>query len=206
MSYEVELKPNLFVGRYFSIDENSIIYHDTEMVVADIVSFAYGEIKVMINRFASRTEYGFSFKDNSGDEIKFTFYSTVNLSLNTLETYNTIVKNVWECFGNRIMNEMIQAISNGRIVEIKDCKLSQDGIEIPYRPFIGEDIDYVVPWEDLTYESEGEFITIKSESEPKAKIDLHLNTDHHAQTLKMLIDILYADKTYIDVLSGKKLN
>lgn len=204
MPYEVDLKPHLLASRYFSIDENNLVYHDTEMAVADIVGFAYGSISTSVNGIKAKTEYILRVIDNAGDSINIAFYTTVLLGYDPEAVFKDMIKYCWEFFGNRILNDTINKIANGDSVTIGGLQLNQEGVLMQHRPFFGKPIDFIVAWDDLTYEIFQGILTVKSQSEKKAQSAMHLKSDYNAHILKTMIEILTDDTSFANKLSGKK--
>ncbi|HTF06377.1 MAG TPA: hypothetical protein VK826_20235 [Bacteroidia bacterium] len=206
MAYEAELMTGFLVKKDFSIDEESIIYDETQMMCAEITGFAYGATETRVSGIKANTEYRFEFVDSSEDRIKFTFVNALLGSPNPLDADQRITEEIWKCFGNRILQETISKISLGMAVEINKVMFSRYGITIPHRPLFGSNSDFLVPWEDMECEVEMGQVTLFTQTERKARAVFTLNMDINAHIVLELFYEIGRNSELISKLTGRKKN
>ena len=204
MSYQTEIKNSLFKTNYFSIDNESLIYGDTQMMCNEITGFSYGTTITRVNGIKSNTEFYFKFVDSSNDKIEFRFYEAL-LSGNTPAQQNQLITYwTWEFFGNRILNEMINTVARGGTVKVHELTMDRQGVHLTRKPWFRAPVDYTIPWRELTYGLQSGFLTVKSDKESKAKKTMALKSELNAHVLMALIDNLHKDRSLCDFMSGIK--
>lgn len=205
MSYSADLMTGFLTRKNFSIDEESIIYDDTQMMCNEVTGFAYGSVETYTGIIKANTEYFYHFVDSSGDEIKFSYVNTALVSPNPSEAPERIAEKIWKCFGNRLVEDMIVKLGKGTIVTADDIHLSKYGITIPHKPFFGAATEFLVPWEVLETKTEDGLLTLRSGEESKAKITLVFHRSLHAHLLKELFNRISNEPEALSRIKGKKL-
>lgn len=166
MAYEIELDVGWTGKKLFSIDEESLIFHDTQMMCKDIVSFAYGGTLTSVMSMKANTEHKFAFRDSSDDELQFSFLNTALFDTNPKDASQRIISETWLAFGNRIRQEVIDKLARGQVVQLCELSLHSTGVNTK-KPVFGSATDHLVPWEELEYNMEEGVLSVRSASDSK---------------------------------------
>lgn len=172
MPYEVELVHAMLSSRLLIIDEESVIYGDTQMMISEITGLVYGTDYKGQQLVGSKDSYFVRLQDSSGDQIEIHFYSTVNLLLNAEQVHQEIINEMWSAFGLRIFNELLKSIRSGHPVHIGRFVLNKNYIEFTTKSFFGGETTHAVTWQDLDGRLNGDELVLFSKTDKKAKIEM----------------------------------
>jgi hypothetical protein len=170
MPYEVELVPSLFSSRLLIIDEESVIYGDTQMMFSEITGIVYGTDQNATRLVGSKDSYFIRLQDSSGDELEIEFYSTVNLLLNAEQVHQELVNEMWSAFGVRIYNEILQNIKAGRPVYIGPLTFHKNYVELTVKSLFGNEEQHAVPWKELDGKLNDNELVIHSKTVKNVKV------------------------------------
>jgi hypothetical protein len=203
MAFETELTGALLQPRYFSIDEESVIYKDTQMLCADITGFAYGGVQTSVNGIKSKQEYHLRFIDSSGDDISFNFTSAFNMDLRAEDVYEQIVAEIWAAFGNRIYQDTIKTIVSGGVVKLRDVEFSKAGAAIQHKPFFGKKRCVLIPWDEMDVELDGGMLTLRDGRDSAVRDIFSLGGTFNTRIILRLFEQMGSDSNFISHLQGK---
>lgn len=203
MSYEVVVKPSIFHLREFSINADTLSYHDTEMDCKDITGFGYGILTTLINGVKTNSQYTINVIDSSGDEMKIQFMLTQYMDDNPDAVFARMVEESWKYFGQRILNETILDISKGGEWEIGGVTLNKSGLHYKYKPWFGKEKMISIEWPHIIFEVRDGILELKSsiDSDPSTLLNL---TTYNVHVLAAILASTQRDADMMLVLQGKK--
>jgi hypothetical protein len=206
MAFEFDIPTAPFQTNYFSIDAENLVFHDTQMVVADIVGFSYGTtFNFDANGIRVSTSYFFNFMDNSSDVIAFWMYDGPPFNSNEIFMTNTsLINYIWVYFGNRLLLQMIQSIHNGNNVKVGELTLNHTGIHFTYQTIAAPPSNHTINWDALTFRIIDEIITVSSWTNGGIQKGISLKTELNAHLFKAICELVQQNKLSPDVLTGKR--
>ena len=202
MSFEAELPETIFKKNYFSITDRCIVYIDTEMMCEDIKAFSYGAVKHSVNGVHNRTDYNFNFVDSSDDVIRFRFSESALLGWNSESLYNSIVHFSWHYFGNRIIDETINAIRRGETVTIAGFELNQQGVHFTKKRIFGKDKPCTIAWRVLGCEAEDGNLGIYSRVDRDISRSVSIQFSLNSFILLHIARLTMKDREFYKTLMG----
>lgn len=203
MAYEVELDGTLFQANYFSVDNESLIFKDTQMMCADITGFAYGAHIIRVHGIKANTEYRFRFIDSSNDVIAINFYNPHLMDLKAEDVNEQMVYAIWEAFGNRLYTEVVATIASGKIFRLGTTQFSGKGITLVHKPFLGKAREVLVPWREIDATVESGYLILRDGREPRISASHSLDSEYNAHIVNQIFLKIADDPTFVDVLTGK---
>lgn len=199
-----QLKTSLTTTREFDVNEQWLSYDGQRMPCSSITGFAYGET-FTDHRFMKTVTHHFKMQDGTGRLIDIAFNDVMNS--NSTQLANLMADAMWSCFGNRILHEMITAISRGGEVVIGGMRLNTNGASFQYKPWFRKERTVSIPWENMLYEKAQhfDFVELKSSADRKASTILGLVGMINARVLTAMLDLKKRDPAMLDYLTGKKV-
>jgi hypothetical protein len=213
MAYEVDLPANaLSESKYFSIDENSVIYHDTQMEIADINGIAYARYIRKTNTGLSAmqmkisTVYVLRLRDTSGDEMK------VEMVVGTLMgdeaamdvIWQQMMFHCWEYIVKKLVDQIYLTLHAGKNYQLEKYTLTPGGIKTVHNSFMGAPTEYTIRWEDLNYvDGDVGLLRMYSIREPNATIEFQVNLHYNGEVLRTWVNFLLADRNNLRLLYQK---
>ena len=205
MGYEIEIKEGLLSTKVFSIDEQNLTYHDTQMEIKDITGFRYGVTSHRINGVETRIEYRIGYQDNSGDEIEIAFNDGMFRINDAQEKFNAIIHFTWEYFGNRILNEFISAVANGKDVAIGKMTFNQSGVQFPHKPFFGKERIQSIAWNHIRHDVANAMLNFKSAIDSDINRSLSAAHNYNIMVLNEVFKLARTNREVLESLMGQKL-
>lgn len=204
MAYEVDLDGIVFQARYFSIDEESLIFKDTQMMCADITGFSYGAAITRVNGIEVKTEYSFRFIDTAGDTISFDFANPHDMNMRGSDVNERMVAEIWAAFGNRLFNEMVSTITAGKTATVGEIGFSRGGVQLKYRPFFGKAREVLVPWDEMDVELNAGVLVLRDGREPKVVSTLGLISTYNTHLVLRIFEQIGGDPAFLPFLTGQR--
>lgn len=202
MAYEVELDGALLQARYFSIDNESLIFKDTQMMCADVTGFAYGATVTTVHGINAKTEFAFSFIDSVGDTISFSFVNPHDMDLRGADVYNRMVDELWAAFGNRLYTQTVNKIITGATVRLEDTEFSKRGVLLRHKSLFGKVREVLVSWYEINAQLSSGFLFLRDPREPDAYNSFRIDTVYNAHVILRLFQKIGEDHSFINVLTG----
>lgn len=205
MAFQTEITAGFFKKKLVSIDEHLLICGDEQISCKDIVAFRYGtDEKSNAGGLTESTEYRFAFVDRSGKEMSFMLMNTLLHTGNKNHQDQLLAEEIWKSFGFRILNETIQAISQGLVFIVGEVAFSREGMTVPYRPFFGKNRNILVQWEDITSKLHYGLAIFRSKADKNAEAKLQLSAVNNAHVAFQLCAKVASEPGMIHLLSGNR--
>lgn len=202
MPIETEIPTGLFSKKYIFLDDESLVWDDTQMMIAEMVGFSYGATVTRVNGIKANTEFYYRFVDNTGDEISFKFVSALLGSNQPDEINEQLQTALWQHIGSRMVTQTIHKITSGESFTIGECTISKNGIQFIRKPLFGKSTEHLIAWADINYEIYQGILILKSGREDKARTEMHLRDTLNALILLRIIEMIYKDPSIAAMLSG----
>lgn len=202
MPIETEIKTGLFTKKYICIDQESLIWDDTQMLIDEMVGFSYGATVTSVNGIKANTEYYYRFQDTAGDEISFKFVSALLGSNEPDEINEELQAALWEHIGSRFVTQFTHRILQGETILIGDCRISRKGIYFLRNPLFGKASEHTVTWNEIKYEIYQGILIIRSQTDEKAKTEMTLRDTLNALVLLRIMDTVHRDPSVANMLAG----
>lgn len=199
-----QLKTSLTKTREFDVNHEWLAYDGQQMPCAHITGFAYGK-SFTEQRLIRTNTHHFKFRDTSGKVIEVAFNDVLNSDVQ--ETVNVMVDAIWQCFGNRIMNEILARLSRGETVTIGNLHLNKDGITYTYKPWFRKERTETVAWKDITGKKGNhfDFLELRDTARNKTFAMLGLVGVYNGQVLASILSFAKTDPIMMQYLTAEKV-
>jgi hypothetical protein len=139
----------------------------------------WGYASIRLDMYGIGTRYFIHLK-TATMKIELNFRSYFGISRGVqYQRYAKLLEDIWDDTLVRILNEMIAQIEEGKSVAIEKCIVSERGIE--YNNFL-------IGWEDLSYQVNYNRVTINSKSDSSVFTNLYYTDDWNAHVLRYYLD------------------
>ncbi len=204
MAFQTTITTGFLKTKDFSIDEESIIFDDTQMMCSEVTGFAYGYTVTRVSGIKANTTYSFQFLDSSGDKITFNYVNALLGSPNDEDAYSRIIEEIWKCFGTRLLHEMISTISRGISVTVAGVTFSNYGITTTYKPFFGSNRDILTKWDEVTHKIDNGNLIIGSKVDKDVWAAFEFQFNINAHLISEILNKNANETTIRDIITGKK--
>jgi hypothetical protein len=202
MSYQITIPSPFGTQASFSIDQHKIICDDLTMLISDLVGFNYCMTVNKTNGMRTGTEYEFIFLDKSDRAILFDFTRTMFSSDECTAIYNSIVHWIWQYAGNKITEEIIHQISDGKTIEIEPFILSKAGIHFEVKSFWFGDRSYTTSWDDVFFLVENGELSVFSKAESRAMTFVEMKTMINGPVFLRILELNSTNRIVRSLLTG----
>lgn len=203
MAYEIEIKPNVFSTKHFSIDADHLTYDDTQMDCRDITGFAYGSMVTKVEGIRTSKQHSFRFMDSSRDELVFSFYAGQYMDEDIDEIAARMKEEMWRAFGGRIATQAIARISTGGTFDCGGIEFTSNGALLKHRPIFGKNRDVVVPWNEIDAQIFQGNLTLRAGRDSGVSEVIELATAYNSPIILHLLQMISNDSSFAKVLGGK---
>jgi hypothetical protein len=203
MSFEIEIKPNAFTSKIFSIDDRHVTYHDLQMELQDVTGLRYGATSKRVNGFEVGISYEIGFLDSAEDTIDITFADGL-FNVNEAEhMFNSILNAVWLSVGNCILQEYVSKIARGETALIGGFTCTTEGVQISRKPLFGKEKIHTVKWNHIRHSIDEGFLNFKSAIDSDVYASVAITSRWHAVLLCELFQQARTSRATLDYLTGK---
>ena len=133
------IKPHLFSKKKeFHLDDQIIRMGDNELRWSEIRAYRYGSIQHSTYGVNTQREYEISFKAEDERELKVKF-TNGSLKMNQEKSkafYDMLLDAVWYAWAGKLAQGLLKSIQAGKTVEVAECSLNSEGIEITNRKML----------------------------------------------------------------------
>lgn len=187
MAYSTELSIG-FSKRQISIDENRLIFHETTIPTSDITGFSNGITQHKVNGINTNKEYLIQIWGKDLKPLKLHFFGNVLKGKDIRDKYDMLVHYLWEYAGNRILNDMYKVLLAGKSFDVDKITVAPQGLFFTRKPLFGKATEYLIKWNEMTYDFFQGNVTFRSNTERKARKTLNLQNTKNAMILVNLAD------------------
>jgi hypothetical protein len=171
MPFEIEVKKNAFAGATFYLDESVMKYDGKEINTRNITGFGYMQTQTSVNGI--KTSKTFEISLWQGEETRPTTFRFMGAfgggAAN--DKYQTITDQIWNYFGDRMLNQLHKDLLQGKVYEINsNIKLISKGIVVRRKPLFKPAYELLIEWPEASSSTFQATLTIKSKSNRKAKL------------------------------------
>ena len=147
-------KPILTDGD-ITVTGNDVVYRNQKIFLTYVTAIRYGWLPIRLDMFTIGGQYVLELKTaDQNIRMKFTYYFGLFKKLQS-EKFHAILDLIWDATMVRLLNQMVADIDSGQTVTIGKCTVSPHGILLK---------DFLIAWEDLSYQKNYNKLTINSKS------------------------------------------
>ncbi|AYV54072.1 hypothetical protein EFP84_00140 [Leptospira kmetyi] len=199
MSQEIDFKirHSIFLPfpKRLRIDSRTISYGGVELRCHDVKEIRYGIVQLYINGIKANRTYSVFLKDKNDGLIRIEFVSVrpfvINKKVENL--YFSIVDSLWDNVTKRLTEEALYNLENGRSYKIPNVEVTPKGVRFTMVRWFKKNEEHFVAWKDLRKYSEDGNLHLYSETNPKIKIKINLQTVWNSPVLASVLDFLWQD-------------
>jgi hypothetical protein len=170
MPFEIQVKKHAFKDVTFYIDENIFKFDKKEILINDISGFGYMSTLTKINGIKASKEFDIAIWQNEvNTPTIFRFMGSFGGGAAN-EKYSSITDQLWNYFGDKMLNQMHLDLMNGKTIELTArVKLISKGIIVRRKPLFGQAYEALGTWDSLTTDTYQSTVTFKSSTNKKAR-------------------------------------
>lgn len=158
---------------------NLLTYDKKTINLDDVTEMRYGVKPYQIYRFYIGWNYCIDLKTKDA-QIKIEFISFLKFSINYFnELIQRIIKKIWSYTMPRIVNESINKIISGQVIQVDKYQLSKQGINWNNKQ---------IAWCDLNYQKNYDRLTINSKSNIKIWTNIYYLELYNADVIVYVCD------------------
>lgn len=199
MNQEIDVKIRKSILSPFQktlrIDSKTIRFGDRQIRCYDVKELRYGITQLYVNGIKANRMYFIALRDGKNNFIQIEFQSirlfTTNQKIENL--YLQIIDSLWENITQRLAQEALDNLNNGRLFKIQDVEITPRGVQMRVKKWFKKDEDYFVEWKDLRKYSEEGHLHLFSDSNPKAKTKINFQTVWNSPVLASVLEVLWQD-------------
>lgn len=169
MAFEIEVKKNAFGSATFYLDESVIRFDGKEINTRNITAFGYMQTQTSVNGIKTSKTFEINLWQGP-DKTTFRFMGAFGGGAAN-EKYHTITDQIWNYFGDRMLNQLHQDLLQGKVYVINDnVKLISSGIVVRRKPLFKPAYELLIEWPNASSSTFQATLTIKSKVNKKAKL------------------------------------
>ena len=151
------------------------------------------------------TIFRINIQDSSGDVMNIHFQGgSVFDPEQRTGIYQTIIDHIWQCFGHRLLNESIAAVSAGHGWEIGAITCDHEGVHFVQRGWFGKKTERCIKWNHIRHEETNGWLDFKSAIDS----DVHFRVQTISYDIPVLSALFTESRRHpviMEYLTGKKL-
>ena len=168
--------------KQIKITDTQITYDDKTIVLNDVLSLRYNTEHIEFDMFSVGTKYNINISTEH-DEINIIFKSYFGFSNSYFyKHYVNIVNKIWESAGDRLIDEAIEQIKQGKTITVGKCVISKEGISFKKQ---------LTEWQDLSYQKNYDRITLNNHRNYKIWTNLYYRETPNFDILVCILDWIY---------------
>lgn len=158
---------------------NELKYYDQRLDLSAVTGIKYGWIPIRFDMFTIGGHYLIELK-TTDRKLKMSFRYYFGLfAKRQSENFQCILDAVWDMTVVRLLESMIDDIDNHRTVAVGNCRVNGDGILLK---------DFLINWEDLSYQKNYNKLTINSKSNSEIWTNLYYTETDNVHVLMHFLE------------------
>ncbi|XDD51312.1 hypothetical protein AB3N59_05995 [Leptospira sp. WS92.C1] len=177
------------------VDSKKIQYGDQLLFCHEVEKVRYGVIQLYVNGIKANRMYEIGLKGRKDQSIQINFQSMRLFFTNQKkeDQYLNIIDCLWTNVTQRLTEEAIENLENGRSFQIENLEVTPKGVNMHITRWFRKNENCFVEWKDLRKYSQEGYLHLYSESEKKAQIKINYQKVWNAPVLSSLLSFLWQD-------------
>lgn len=200
--YEKKIKRTMFdfLGMDIKINEDEVIVGNKKFDTKDIDKIKYVETQILAGGIINSGSYYEVFIGSSANNNTARIFFNTAFRKKWTEEYRNIIDVLWDNVTNRIVNNMIKDLNEGRTVRVGKFEVTRNGINVLMNKKYT-----LIPWLECLKEYKEGCIHIYSNSDLKVKGNIEIIKEWNSNAFASLLDWLWKEGRCFNLEKGEKI-
>ncbi|HEU5147958.1 MAG TPA: hypothetical protein VFT90_14630 [Chryseosolibacter sp.] len=173
-----ETQPSFTDGK-LTVDGDDLIHKEKKIRLSDVIAIKFGWKPIRLDMYRIGGRYVVELKTlDKKIKLDFPYYFGI-FKKRQEDNFEKLTDAIWDITVVRLLNTMIEDINGGKSVRIDKCTVNVEGILYN---------DFLIRWEDLSYQKNYNRLTINSKSNTKVWTNLYYTEVDNVHVLMQYLE------------------